>query len=114
MYIILQDDEDLFNFIPTERRVQDGNSSPKLFRKRKRNDEEQLFSFVKKPSRGFKVIKIEVYDADKFRKLDKGLCDCDAEICVQYVAKSSMGDDIYKCTKDLIDQINENIQTSTY
>lgn len=63
---------------------------------------------MKKPARGVKVIRIEIHDVDKFRGTND-MCECDAELCAQYVAKSLIMDDIYRQTKELINKIHDSI-----
>lgn len=80
-----------------------------LSRKRMRT-ERTLFSFIKKPiTRGAKIIKIEIYDADNSPNSEKSTCDCEAEICVQHIVKTVMFDDIYNNIKDIITKIQDEI-----
>lgn len=82
-----------------------------LSRKRPRS-ERVLFSYIKKPiSRGAKIIKIEIYDADTHPNSEKPTCECEAEICVQHIVKTVMFDDIYSNIKDIISKIQDEIMS---
>lgn len=117
MYLFyLQDSEELFNFLPREtvslqKPVQKNAGNENVSRKRTRTDN-IVFSFIKKPIiRGTKIIRIEIYDPDNFQKSDQSTCNCEAEICVQHVVKSVLFDDIYKGTKDIINKIQDELDS---
>lgn len=76
---------------------------------RKRSNDEALYSYVKRPLKGSKVIRIEIYDAKSFEDRQQNICKCKADLCVQHVVKNNM-DGIYQSTKELIFKIQENIE----
>lgn len=47
-----------------------------------------LYSYIKKPNRGVatKIIRIEIFDADKFDHSDQ-ICKCEVGLCAQYSVK---------------------------
>ncbi|CAH1646254.1 unnamed protein product [Spodoptera littoralis] len=80
------DSEDLlFNFIPMEnlqmqKDVSDGGN-------RKRSNDETLYSYVKRPVKGSKVIRIEIYDAKSFEDRQQNICKCKADFSMpKYVS----------------------------
>lgn len=52
-----------------------------------------------------KIIKIEIFDADKIDSSDQNMCKCEAELCAQYAVKNVLLDEVYNLTKDIIDKI---------
>ncbi|RVE52646.1 hypothetical protein evm_002765 [Chilo suppressalis] len=54
-----------------------------------------IYSYIKRPSQGSKVIRIEMYDADKIPE-DGNNCKCQAELCVQHVVTNYFMDNIYR------------------
>lgn len=101
-----QEADELFNFIPPNSNQQNTN------RKRARL-ENAVYSFLKKAVKGgTKVIRIEVYDADKL-KFDEveQLCNCNAEICIQHVVKNTYNDDVYIAVKEVIAKIEGRLET---
>lgn len=115
---MFQDGEELFNFVPSEIvRCTQRKLGLNANRKRPASDNDLLsqssslnYSFVKKASRGSKIIRIEIYDAKDFDNQEGALCKCKADLCVQHVVKNVIFDDIYKNVKDAVSKIQENIE----
>lgn len=73
----------------------------------KRKKEATYYSHVKIPMKGHKIIKLEIYDAEKME--GDNLCKCDAEICCQHVVKNLFLDEIYRSAQNLISKMTESI-----
>lgn len=104
---MFQESGDLFNFIPNRELIKE-----KLNLKRGLNndDENMQYSFIKMPSKGSKIIRIELYEIDKLKNTDEPLiCKCNAELCVQYVVRNMYSDDVYKTYREIINLIKEKI-----
>lgn len=108
---MFQDSHDhLFNFIPSgedvcgpyKSRTDDRRSRPTTL-----NDGVPTtnYSFIKKPAQGYKLVRIEIYDAKNFDSAEDTLCKCKAELCAQHVVKTVLFDDIYISTQDIITKI---------
>uniref|UniRef100_A0A1E1VYT9 Uncharacterized protein n=1 Tax=Pectinophora gossypiella TaxID=13191 RepID=A0A1E1VYT9_PECGO len=117
----MSDSGDLFNFVPrndptpSHRNAAVDNRHDSS-RKRPKNNT-ALYSFMKKPTRrgGLKIIRIEIYDADKIENaVEHSMCKCDAELCVQHVVKNILLDDVYKGTRDVINKIEESLASDSY
>lgn len=113
IFILLQDTEELFNFVdlselPKNKNIQES--------RKRRSDENSLttnFCFIKTPMQGYKIIRIEVYDAKKFDSIDDTICKCKAELCVQHVVKGVLFDEIYTSTCDIISKIQQLIERNS-
>lgn len=112
---LFQDTEELFNFIPEPRVTK---SAPKNLNftattlSRKRTGEPTVLSYIKKPvKRPVKIIRIEIYDADTLQKSEQSVCNCEAEVCVQYVVNGVLYDEIYGATKDVINKIQDSLDS---
>lgn len=90
--------EDLFNFLP--------NNQDKS-KKRGYHDKE-TYTCIKKPSRGTKLIRIELYDVENL-PAELINCKCHSELCVQYVVKNMFMDDVYKSYRDIVLLIKDKI-----
>jgi hypothetical protein len=91
--------------------------SPKDVRQdlaRLRKAENTVYTYIKKPIRStaIKVIKIEIFDADKIDNSEQ-MCKCNAELCVQYAVKNILSDEVYHSTKDLIDKVATPLSRDT-
>ena len=106
-----QDSEDLFQFIPNQVLPQRTASNNQISeRKRNKNDNIAFYTYIKKPClQGVKVIRIEIHDAGTMEKSQESVCNCNAQLCVQYVAKSICFDDIYVEVCELVNKIKKNI-----
>lgn len=107
--IQFQDSGSLFNFIEPNRVFENlarqGGEGSNTSRKRSRENE--LYSYIKVPALGRKIIKLEIYDADQFKSTE--ICKCNADICCQHIVKNIFKDDIYKAACELIDKMSEKI-----
>lgn len=105
-----QDSGDLFNFIPVG--ADEAGPYRRNEERSKRSASEALstnYTFIKKPTQGYKIIRVEIYDAKMFECTDETICKCKAELCAQHVVKSILFDDIYITTRDLISKIQKLI-----
>lgn len=61
------------------------------------------------PKNGAKIVRLEVYDAEKLR--NTMFCECDANVCVQYVVDNEnlLFDEIYNGTFNLINKIQRSM-----
>lgn len=101
-FVLFQDSEHSpFNFISTKdvEKSSNGDGGGGAGSSRKRGSDEMLYSFVKRPMKGMKTIKIEIYDicekSNKSTQEIRGICRCKADICVQHIVQSVFLDDIY-------------------
>lgn len=82
---------------------------------KKRKKSPAIFSYVKKLTRGpntigGKVIRIEIYDAEKFSDSESSQCKCDADLCIQHVVKNTCMDNIYNSVKDIVVKISDSME----
>lgn len=118
---MFQDSEEQFNFWPssvsnTSTRKNavnnpegvDGSNKKKPS---KRSSEDIIYSFIKKPAKGLKVVKIEIYNSDKLKSDEgiHGVCKCTADICVQHVVQNSYMDEIYLNVRDIVAKLEGSI-----
>ncbi|KAL4702088.1 hypothetical protein ACJJTC_005427 [Scirpophaga incertulas] len=121
----MSDSGDIFPFQPTTRnqsmlsqrvsnyfqqQESDVVETPCIPKKKKEND--MCFSFIKTPKRGSKIIRLEIYDLDKFEESPNlKFCECNAKTCTQYVVDSDnlLFDDIYNSAKNLIVKIHKSM-----
>lgn len=72
-----------------------------------------MYSYIKVPKHGAKIIRLEIYDAEKFEKSQNTMfCKCDANICMQHVveADNMFFDDIYNAAKNLLTKIQKSME----
>lgn len=92
-----------------------GKSNAGMEGSRKRISDAVFYSYVKKPMKGLKLIKIEIYDTSESSNrvsssLQKpyGICNCTADICMQHVVQSIFLDDIYSTVIDILSKIKND------
>lgn len=86
--------------------IGEGVSTPK-----KKKDHETSYFCIKTSKRGSKIIRIEIYDAEIFENSQNKTCNCDANICMQYVVDSDIFyDDIYNSTKNLMTKMQKSME----
>lgn len=90
------------------------NSKGESSRSSKKRSGETLYSYIKCPARGTKIIRLEIRDIDDnyFQNNEKTMSFSDVNICTQYVVENTMLDDIYKNVKDIINKISKKIERS--
>ncbi|XP_047041935.1 uncharacterized protein LOC124645979 [Helicoverpa zea] len=111
-YCTKDSEEPLFNFVPMEAVHSDRNKGNQLHLKRPNGEDNSVtsYTFIKKPALGFKIVRIEIYDAKDFMDREDTLCKCKAELCAQHVVKHVLFDDIYKSANELIQKIQNNLE----
>ncbi|KAG7312230.1 hypothetical protein JYU34_001702 [Plutella xylostella] len=104
-FFMFQDSGSMFNFIaPDHILAKQGGENSNL---RRRKLESIIYSHIKMPMEGHKVIKLEIYDAERLK--GEGICKCNADICCQHIVKNLFKDEIYKSAQDLISKITDNL-----
>lgn len=112
---MFQDTSDqLFNFVPCTSQKRPSSEKRLNLGLKRRAESSTVYSFIKKPHRdgAKKVIKIEIYDSEKINTGEE-MCKCNAEICAQYVVKSTLLDNVYEATRNLIEKIESEITSDT-
>ncbi|XP_045761264.1 uncharacterized protein LOC123864684 [Maniola jurtina] len=115
----MSDSNDLFNFPPNAslaqrvsnyyQRENNNGSDLVLQTTPKKKKTSVMYSYIKVPRNGAKIIRLEIFDAEKLR--NTMLCECDANVCVQYVVDSEnlLFDEIYNGAHNLIAKIQRNM-----
>ncbi|CAH0717053.1 unnamed protein product, partial [Brenthis ino] len=96
----MEDSGDLFRFIP---------NNPEEKSSKRSADANTLYSYMKIPSKGTKIIRIQIYDVEQLQNNEDKVCKCNANLCIQHVVQNLFRDDIYRDVTKIITQMKEQL-----